>query len=214
MSEQTRCPPSGHARPAERAPFAAESSVAVPRWLFHAALLIVSLWVLLAASDPTSGLVAWLVGLGGVLVLGVVWLCLLVGWLVERRRRERADRGGRWFLLAPAMVITVALLVLAGVPLRARWGFSRDSFQVVADEALDSGAPPVAEGPRRIGAYRVHDVEVVDSAVVFVLRRTSWAEDGFVYLSERETDPSQVIGATGPRDDLGGGSYTYSRGTD
>lgn len=199
---------------AERMPPVGKPSLAVPRWLFTWGSSVVCLWVLLAASNPASGLLAWLIGVVGGLVVGVVWLCLWVGWLVERRRREGSDRSGRWFLVAPAMVTTVALLGVAGVPLRARWALSNDAFQAVADEALVSGPPRLGEGQHRIGAYWVRDVQVVDGAVVFVLRRSSWAEDGFVYLSERDTDPSQVIGATGPQHDLGGGWFNCSRGTD
>jgi conjugative relaxase-like TrwC/TraI family protein len=55
------------------------------------------------------------------------------------RERGRAEGRARWFLLAPAAGVVALALIVADVPLKARWTLSRSDFAAVVDEALEGG---------------------------------------------------------------------------
>lgn len=170
--------------------------------------------MLWSASTPSGSLLAWLIGLAGGLLLGLVWLCLFIGWLWERRGSNKTEAQVRWFLVAPAMVLVALVLVLGQAPLKARWGFSRGSFQDAAEQALERHPVGLASDEQRIGAYWVDAVQVSDGMVFFVIGHGWWAENGFVYVSDEAPDTQQAHAAYGLDDPLGDGWFTYSRGVD
>jgi len=188
--------------------------VAVPRWLFHAGLGLVVSWMLWDASTPATEPLVWLIGLAGALLLGLVWLCLLVGWLWEHRGTSKAEAQVRWFLVAPAMVAVALGLVLGPAPLKARWALSRGSFQDAAEQALERPPAGLGTDQQRIGAYWVDAVQVSDGMVFFVIGHGWWAENGFVYVADDASDSQQALAAHGLDEPLGDGWFTYSRGVD
>lgn len=167
-----------------------------------------------SASTPSGDLVAWLIAFAGGLVLGLVWLCLCIGWLWERRGATKAEAQVRWFLVAPAMVLVALVLAIGQVPLKARWAVSRSSFQDAAHQALEGRPDGLATEQQRIGAYWVNDVQVSDGIVFFVIGDGWWAENGFVYVSDEAPDPQRARAAHGLDEPLGDGWFTYSRGVD
>lgn len=170
--------------------------------------------MLWSASTPSGSLLAWLIGLTSGLVLGVLWVCLLVGWLWERRGANKTEAHVRWFLVAPAMVLVALMLVLGQAPLKVRWAFSRGSFQDVAEQALDRRPDDLGTEQQRIGSYWVDAVRVSDGMVFFVIGHGWWAENGFVYVSDEVPDTQQAPAAHGLDEPLGDGWFTYSRGVD
>lgn len=187
---------------------------AVPRWLFHAGLGLVLSWMLWDASTPATEPLVWLIGFAGALVLGLVWLCLVIGWLWEHRGRSRAETQVRWFLVAPAMVVVALVLVLGQAPLKSRWAISRGAFQHVAEQALEHPPSGIDTEQQRIGAYSVDGVQVSDGMVFFVIGHGWWAENGFVYVADDALDSQQALAAHGLDEPLGDGWFTYSRGVD
>ena len=120
-------------------------------------------------SQPDGGGLLIVVVLMALLVCGAVWFAAGIIQVVLRRSDRRVMRS-RWFLLAPALVVPVMVLQVAGVPLDARWRASRPAFEHVADQAVPGWSPEEArplEHDGRLGLYSVSRVYQQGDAVIF-----------------------------------------------
>lgn len=152
---------------------------------FHLVVGLAGLLLLISVSVPG---VAFFSGLAAAYVLGigaVVWV--VRGLLFVLARRDgRAHGAARWFLVAPLGGLLVVALVLADVPLRARFSLSEAAF----DRALELAPAETSldeqehfEVPDRIGSYRITDAYRQGDAVIFYERTGSLVDDaGFAYL--------------------------------
>jgi hypothetical protein len=121
-------------------------------------------------------------GSAALLFLGsVVWGVRLVAYALARRR-GRAEGRARWFLIAPAAGVLALTLILADVPLRARWYIGRSDFEAVVDEAMEDEDYSSIES-QRIGLYNITYVYRQAEAVIFYERTGVLSDDaGFAYL--------------------------------
>ncbi|RZU76974.1 hypothetical protein EV384_5686 [Micromonospora kangleipakensis] len=139
---------------------------------------------------------AVLIAMAAVAILGVA----VVLWTVGAQLSHSAGRTWPWWLpLAPAMAVVMLVLLVTGVPLRARWALSRDAFEAVVAELPErspaTGFDPVPV-PTTVGSYRITRAYLVSGGVVFYEENGAFFDDaGFAYLPD------------GPTPSLGNGSF-------
>ncbi len=165
-------------------------------WLVAlAAALATMLW---AVTYPGFASVPMLIALLGMLVLGSIWLVRLIGWVIDRDRRD----AWRW-CAAPLMVVLTGVLVVTDVPLRVRFELARDDFDRVVEDlpargSFDAWAP--LSVPDSVGGYEiVRAYQVGEMVILYEGEGLAFHDAGFAYL------PS------GPDDRLGNGSFEAPR---
>lgn len=167
-----------------------------PGWLFHGLLAAATVTLLWADSVPGSmrewELVGWF-----------VWFCFAVTWLVWLVLHVGVPpRLSWWFLVAPLMFVVLVSMLVAHIPLKARWAGSHDAFDAaLARIPIVPGSTfqPIDEtvGSYRIVAWRQFFTSTTSSpdtsaryGVAFIEEhpaRSSWDsrdEAGFAYLPE------------------------------
>jgi hypothetical protein len=145
-----------------------------PGALFHVAVGLLALSLLWVHSEPGVDLLPWLtvVLLGCLLVL--VWAVRLLTFLLALTRGRSAGSALAW-LAAPAVGVVVVVLVVAGIPLQARWAISRPAFDAVVEQRLGGGGAG-ARAPREAGAVRDRARRRRRGALLFFEGRTAhWA---------------------------------------
>lgn len=179
-------------------------SASPPRWWFHGALAIATLVMLWSQSTPGfdirwafAGLVMWF-------VLGVIWLVRLILCLVG---------GGRprwWLLVAPAMAVAMIVMIVADLPLKARFELSRADFDT-AVAALPTDVRSNT-GPGRIGSYEITSWRRTADGLILNEGNGDFMDDaGFAYLPEGPTPDLANSGFENPQFvALGDGWYAWT----
>src|SRR5450631_597236 len=124
-----------------------------PGLRFHGLVALPALALLWAFSVPGFMFPLAVSAAFALAVCGLVWLIRLVGCCV------REGRASWWFALAPlGLAVTVGLLI-ARVPLHARWALSRPAFEAAVShlppEPSPSAYPPDLAVPGTLGSYRI-----------------------------------------------------------
>lgn len=162
---------------AQRAPFWRRP----PRRLFHLILVLPALVWLWAWSVPGFDFLLWMPSAMALGVGAVVWGVRLLTYLIARLQRQPTT-GGRRFFVAPVCGAVALALVIADVPLKARWIASRSSFEDVVDNVLADDDFTFGDD-QRLGLYTVIHVYREGDAVIFYERTGSFSDDaGFAYL--------------------------------
>jgi hypothetical protein len=156
--------------------------------------------LLWSRSVPGTALAEGLAAAAALGLVALVWAGRGVTYLIARRR-QRARRGARRFLVAPLVGAVALLLVGLDTPLRARWALSRGAFEDVVEASGSS--PSRAAGPDRwqgvdtpdrIGLYRITSVSHVGEAFIFWEAHGAFIDDaGFAYLPDGP-DPALEAG--------------------
>lgn len=154
-----------------------------PGWLFHLALVPPALGLLWSHSVPGFAFFLWSSSAALLFLGAVVWVLRLLASAFAKRRM-RVGGGARWFLIAPAAGALALSLIVADVPLRARWSVSRSDFEAVVEEAMeDEDYSSVAS--QRLGLYDVPHVYRQGEGIIFYERTGVLSDDaGFAYLPE------------------------------
>jgi hypothetical protein len=158
--------------------------VGPPRWVFHGACAVLTLWLFWAASRPGYDITEDDAALPRLLLFGcaVVWLVRLIALLVRR------ERPGRWWAIAPLAGLTVGAMMFWDAPLHARFALARGELGGVARSVLAAPDPTAAAAQRgdlgRVGSYRVQHIEVADGAVFFLVGHGNAfvGDTGFAYV--------------------------------
>lgn len=154
-----------------------------PGRLFHLLLVPLALIWLWSWSVPGLNFLLWIPSVWALGVGALVWGVRLLTYVVASVRGEPTS-GGRWFLLAPACGVLALGLVIADVPLKARWAISRADFEEVVDEALADDDHRSVEH-RRLGLYIITLVYRQRDAVIFYELTGALSHDaGFAYLPD------------------------------
>lgn len=154
-----------------------------PGRLFHLLLVLPALVWLWAWSVPGFDLPLWMPSAMALGLGALVWGVRLLTYVVARIRQQPTT-GGRRFLVAPVCGAIALGLVIADVPLKARWAASRSSFETVVDEALEDDDFESVDD-QRLGLYSVTNVYRQGDAVIFYERTGSVSDDaGFAYLPD------------------------------
>ncbi len=149
--------------------------------LFHVALVLPVLGLLWSHSVPGVYPLPWL-GSVALLFLGTVMWGVRLLTFAFAKRRGRAEGRARWFLVAPAAGVLVVMLIVADVPLRARWSVNRSDFEAVVDEAMKDEDYSSIES-QRLGFYDITHIYRQGEAVIFYERNGVFFDDaGFAYL--------------------------------
>lgn len=154
-----------------------------PGRLFHLVLVVPALIWLWSWSVPGFNFLLWMPSALALGIGALVWGVRLLTYLLARIRGHQT-RGGRWFPIAPACGVLALGLVVANVPLEARWATSRSDFDDVVDVALEDDDYRSIED-QRLGLYTVTAVYRQGDAVIFYERTGSFSDDaGFAYLPD------------------------------
>lgn len=182
--------------------------LAGPGWVFHAVVAAGLAAVLVSATVPGTLYDPAVFGCGTLVCCGVAWTVRLVLSTFSHRGPSRT------FYVAPAVVVLVAALVLAAVPLRIRWLGSRSAFEAALprlDRLSRAGDIP---DQGHLGGFRIVGGHAVPGGFVLteVHQGLELEEAGFAHL--RHGPPPATDG--GPYEQytwthLGGGWYAYSR---
>jgi hypothetical protein len=154
-----------------------------PGRLFHLALVLPALGLLWSHSVPGLAFLLWFASVALLFLGAVVWGVRLLAYALARHR-GRAEGRARWFLVAPIAAVVVLVLIVADVPLRARWSVSRSDFEaVVADAMKDEDYSSVES--QRIGLYDITLIYRQGEAVIFYEGNGVLFDDaGFAYLPD------------------------------
>lgn len=171
-----------------------------PGWVFHILLAVAALPLMWADSVPGSMLEWELLGWFLWFLFAVTWFVRLVLFVAVRRRLSW------WFLLAPAMLVVLVSLLVAHVPLKARWAGSHDAFEAALARVPVGSGSMSGSLDETVGSYRVlgwrQFVASTTSAsdtsarygIAFIEehpRRSSWDgrdEAGFAFLPDGPGD--------------------------
>ncbi|NHC44380.1 hypothetical protein [Motilibacter aurantiacus] len=150
----------------------------VPRWPFHALLVLPAAAYLWSGSYPGRHTAWWLVGVLGLAAGALVWAGRLVA-----NRVLRAPWSW-WFLVAPVAGALVLGLAVADGPLRARWELGRGELDAAARRVLASGNGEPT--PLRLGTYTITSLEPVPGGVLMdeATGDGGTGRAGFAYLPE------------------------------
>jgi hypothetical protein len=147
------------------------------------------------------------------LVLG----CFALLWILKLLAAvQRRDRAWIWFAVAPMCGVAVLALLVADVPLQARWALSRGAFEDVAESAIApaGGSSSWAEVnvPERIGLYDVVSAVRVPQGVIFWEATGNFMDDaGFAYLPDGPAEVEANGSFESPRfHHLDGPWYTWT----
>ena len=185
-----------------------------PGALFHVAVGLVSLSLLWVHSEPGVDLLPWITValLGCILVL--VWAVRLLTFLLALTRDRSAGSPLAW-LAAPAVGLVVVVLVVAGIPLQARWAISRPAFDAVVEQRLEGGGR-VPGHPGRLGLYEIGRVDDVGGALLFFEGDDgALGASGFAHLPDGPR-PDLFVGSAGPLrfEPLGGPWHSWTEAED
>lgn len=166
--------------------------------------VLTALPVLWAFSVPGLAVLWLLAGLMLWGVAGVLWCVRIVAGM------DSKQGWSWWFVVAAAMVIGLIGLIVANAPLKARWAFSRASF-----EAAVVALPPeqgFIGGNAQIGSYRITNVERVSTGVIFTEANGAvFNSAGFAYLPNGPTPELENGSFEGPAwTPLGGHWYAWT----
>jgi hypothetical protein len=150
-----------------------------------------------------------LLAVASLFVMGILWAVRLVGSIVSKPRQL----GWRW-LIAPAVVIVTALLVVIEVPLRVRFGLSRNDFDAVVADLPPRGTFDdwaVLDVPATIGSYRiVSGWQVGNNVILYESNGLLFDDAGFAYLPNGVDDRLGNGAFEAPTfENLGGGWYAW-----
>lgn len=177
-----------------------------PGWVQLCLTLIASFLALWSAAIPGGGygpgFFALLFGLGA----GLWWLARIEAAVVAlvRRRAVPPTRSllVRW-LLAPALVGIVAVLVWQDVPVRTTFALSRGSFDAILSEPLPTEpTDPYFAAPRDLGLYSGYVHAEGNALLVDV---ATLGGEGFAHL-DGPLPPGIELGLS-----LGGGWYVFEQ---
>lgn len=175
-----------------------------PGRVFHAVLVLLGLVLLWAWSFPGFHFVL-IVLFWPTLLAAAVWV---IRGLTYLRAIERGTGAGtsRWFAVAPVGALLLLAIVVADLPLRARWATSRSAFDRAVDDTLPVGSE------RRIGSFTITTIRRVEGGVLFYEKAGSFMDDaGFAYLPGGPTPDLASGSLENPRwNDLGGGWYAFT----
>jgi hypothetical protein len=180
-----------------------------PGRVFHVLLAAAALPLLWADSVPGSMREWELLGWFLWLCFAVTWFVRLVLYVLVRRRLSW------WFLVAPSMLVVLVALLVAHVPLKARWAGSHDAFEVALDglpvgPGNLSGSVDETVGSYRIVGWRQFFTSTTSSpdgsaryGVAFIEEHVAesglgdMSEAGFAYLPEGPGDRFMWTAALG-----------------
>lgn len=155
----------------------------VPRWwrvwqgpvlgILAGGMCAVVLW---AAVTPVTNFIYAALAFCACVVVGVVWLIFaVVGWLRYRTVRRS--------LIAPAIVVTTAMLIIFSVPFQVGFALSEGRLTELAATCKPSGADSQA------GVYSIRRVVAIgDSGCLFYTDGGFLDDVGVVYLPSGPTD--------------------------
>jgi hypothetical protein len=126
----------------------------------------VILWTFMppVVAFPLFALAAWTL-----VVTGPIWLLLsLIGWFKYRALR--------WSAIAPGVVLVTLMLVALSAPSLVAFAISKDSLAAAAREC------PKSLTDRRIGAYKVWQIQPVDNGCLFFIEGGLIDSIGLAYL--------------------------------
>lgn len=186
-----------------------------PRWVFHVLLAAAALPLLWADSVPGSMLEWELVGWFLWFCFAVTWFVRLVVFVALRRRLSW------WFLVAPVMLVLLVSLLVAHVPLKARWAGSQEAFEAALARVSVGPGDMSDRMDETVGSYRIvgwrqfltSTTSSSDASarygVSFIEEHVArsglddWTEAGFAYLPE---GPGERFMWSAP---LGNGWYAW-----
>lgn len=183
-----------------------------PTWLFHGILVLVLGMPVAAASVP--GTDPFLVALSFVTVLlsAAVWIVRLAGWATSRMRSR-----GLWWLIAPLLVVTTASLIVADVPLRARFALARDDLDAFVDGLEPQGRFDDwarVDVPLSIGGFEVLRAFQIGDGVIIYLDGSFPNHAGFAYLPDGPDDRIENYDFADPAfNSLGGDWFSWTANT-
>lgn len=166
-----------------------------PRLFFHGILIAAALAELWSFSFPGVHFFGMIVPFWVLGIASIIWLVRLLAYGMAWRHR-RHNGPARWFLVAPLGGLLVLGLLMANVPLKARWQVGKHDFEQALQGA--ERAPAKWEGriDRRVGTYRITHVGVVEHGVLFYEHTGALSDDaGFAYLPN------------GPSPDMSNGNF-------
>lgn len=154
-----------------------------------------------AASLPGVAVGLGLLAVAATWCAGVAWLLDLIRSTLRHRRGQAA--GLRWLLVAPALVLGTAGLVVADVPVEARFRLSRGAFDEVADR-VEAGT---AHDGGRVGLYRTEPAFAEGGGVFVPVDGGALATSGFARLPDGPTPDLEWNWNLRP---LGDGWYAFA----
>jgi hypothetical protein len=185
-----------------------------PGALFHVAVGLLALSLLWVHSEPAVDLLPWLTVVLLSCLLALVWAVRLLTFLLAMTRDRSAGSPLAW-PAAPAVGFVVLVLVVAGIPLQARWTISRPAFDAVVEQHL-RGGERVPERPGRLGLYEIARADDVDGALLFFEGEDgALGASGFAHLPDGPR-PDRLVGSAGPLrfEPRGGPWYSWTTADD
>lgn len=186
-----------------------------PKFPLHITLTIAVALIVWGESVPGLVLIPYLAGALLAFIVGVFWLTRLVTTLVWQWRESGRFtlRLSVWYLAAPVLALTLALLIGTSAALRFRWEFSKSEFEEIAREV----PPPPSSGsdlmdvPAKIGSYSIVYAVRIPQGVLFYDHNGSFFDDaGFAYLPSGPSPDMENETFEGPRyKSLGGDWYAW-----
>lgn len=183
-----------------------------PTWLFHGVLVLLLGMLLWAGSTPGSNLAPIAFSLLAILISSVVWVVRLVGWATSRVR----SHGLRW-LIAPALVAITTLLIVADLPLRARFELARGDFDAFVDDLEAQGRVDDwarVDAPSSIGGFKVLGAFQGGDVVIIYLPGSFPNHAGLAYLPDGPDDRLENYDFANPSfNSLGGDWFWWTADT-
>lgn len=173
-------------------------------------LALAALALIWSQSVPGDDLLWLMIGLAGWLVMGIIWLVRLILCL------EGGGRPRRWLAVAPVMAFAVLAMIVADVPIKARFELSRADFDAaVAQIPSDtrSSGDSSSEATGRIGSYEITSWwRARDGVILNEANGSGMANDaGFAYLPDGPTPRLANSNFENPQfTSLGDGWYAWT----
>lgn len=157
-----------------------------PGLLFHGLAALPVFALLWAFSVPGFMFPLAVAAAFTLVVFALVWLIRLVGYCV------REGRASWWFAIVPLGLAIVIGLLVARVPLHARWALSQPAFAAAVShlppEPSADAYPPDLPIPGTLGSYRITLASRVIGGVIFHEVHGAFLDDaGFAYLPDGPT---------------------------
>lgn len=179
-----------------------------PGLLFHLTLLVPTSGLLYASSTPGIDLIVLMGSVIGLGVGAIVWGGRAVAFATDRTRPRKAWQAV-WLAVAPLCGALVLAMIVADLPLRARWSLARDDFTAALELAPEMPTDPVDplaphaihdpvrfEVPGRIGTYAVARASRIEAGVLFHIGGSGigFSDGGFAHI------PGGPPGGLGPHE--------------
>lgn len=166
-----------------------------PGWILHLIHLAATVMLLASTSVPGSMFDLAIASSALLSCTSLVWAGRTVLYGIARIRGRASGRAAS-LLVVPLVWLVAAGLIVADVPLRARWALSRGAFEdAVADigpadrDGAVSGDWHAVDVPGRIGLYDITAAYTVDEGVIFYEPNGAFIDDaGFAYLPGGPSD--------------------------